>query len=100
MSKKKKRKWEPGEPIIDRSLEVFDDDGRQLVFAIAPFGASETREERLRRWELDGIYDPECPGCKTIPEHPTLTPFQPHHKALPSCRSGGRHHCTCPVCWG
>ena len=87
-------------PLVDKGLARFDEDGRQTVFPIAPFGNSETREERLARWEALGTYDPDCPGCKTIPEHPTLSPFQPCHKPLPSCGSGGRAHCTCPRCWG
>lgn len=78
---------------------MFAEDGTQLVFAISPFGASETRKERLARWQARGWYDPDCEMCKAIPLHPTLRPFQPQHKAGAYCRSGGRPHCTCPGCW-
>lgn len=85
--------------MIDPSLNEFDEDGRQTVFAISPRGASETRAERLARWERTGTYDPACPGCAGIAEHPTLDPFQPRHRASRLCRSGGRNHCTCDACF-
>lgn len=86
-------------PIINRDLEQFTEDGIQTVFAIYPFGNSETRQERLKRWEEMGAYDSSCAQCATIPDHPTLSPFQPSHKASSRCRSGGRNHCTCDTCF-
>ncbi len=86
-------------PTIDMSLNRFDADGRQIVFAVQPFGASETRAERLARWQMTGLYDPDCPGCATVLEHPTLSPFQPMHKSGARCQSGGRPHCTCDACF-
>jgi hypothetical protein len=85
--------------LIDKSVEVFDEDGVQQVFAIAPFGNSETRAERLKRLEKLGSYDPNCRACEELRDHPTLNPFMPSHRALSSCRSGGRPHCTCDSCF-
>lgn len=82
-----------GQPLVDRGVERFDAAGVQQVFAISPFGASETRAERLARWEAQGFYDPNCAACATIPAHPTLSPFQPSH------RSKHRPHCTCDGCF-
>ena len=87
-------------PLIDKSVERFDEDGTQAVFAISPFGASETRAERLARWQAMGLYDPDCRQCAAILEHPTLDPFMPRHKPGARCQSGRRPHCTCPTCWG
>lgn len=86
-------------PQTDASLNKFDENGFQTVFAISPFGNSETREERLKRWEEMGSYDPNCLTCREIPAHPTLTPFMPSHKAGRYCRSGARPHCTCDGCF-
>jgi hypothetical protein len=86
-------------PMIDAALNEFDADGMQTRFAISPFGASETREERLARWQEIGAYDPDCPQCAPIPKHPTLMPFMPRHNPNPRCRSGGRPHCTCDACF-
>lgn len=86
-------------PLIDKSLEKFDADGRQTVFAISPFGASETREERLERWQQMGTYDPDCETCREVTRHPTLDPFMPSHKPSSMCRSGKRPHCTCSACF-
>lgn len=86
-------------PAVDITLDAHDENGMQTVFAISPFGTSETREERLRRWEVMGIYDPNCPMCAAIPDHPTLSPFQPSHKPSSMCRSGKRPHCTCDACF-
>lgn len=88
-----------GKPLIDRSVERFDEDGVQTVFAISPFGASETRAERLKRFEELGVYDPSCPQCEALAKHPTLDPFMPRHKASPHCRSGKRPHCSCDACF-
>jgi hypothetical protein len=88
------------QPLIDRSVERFDKDGKQTVFAIAPFGNSETREERLLRHQELGSYDPNCPTCvREKRDHPTLDPFMPNHTASPRCRSGRRNHCTCDTCF-
>ncbi len=86
-------------PLVDFTLDRFDVDGRQTVFAVQPFGASETREERLARWQAAGLYDPACPGCAAVPAHPTLSPFQPAHRSGARCQSGGRPHCTCDACF-
>lgn len=88
-----------GQPLVDMSLASFDADGQQIVFPISPFGASETRAERLARWEAQGFYDPTCAACKPVAEHPTLNPFQPRHDPNPRCRSGKRPHCTCDSCF-
>lgn len=88
-----------GQPLVDTSLAAFDAAGRQIVFPISPFGASETREERLARWQALGFYDPECAMCRAVEEHPTLDPFQPRHDPNPRCRSGKRAHCTCDACF-
>jgi hypothetical protein len=63
----------------------------------------ETREEQLRRWEREGMLDPECAFCQRevyaatdkMPEDV----FAPRHKALETCRSGRRPHCTCDTCF-
>lgn len=86
-------------PLVDMSLAAFDAAGRQTVFPISPFGASETREERLARWQAMGHYDPDCEQCRPVAEHPTLSPFMPHHDPNPRCRSGKRPHCTCDTCF-
>lgn len=88
------------QPLTDHSLDVFDADGLQQVFAISPFGNSETREERLARWVVLGAYDPACAMCAKVAAHPTLSPFQPSHKPSGGCGSGKRPHCSCPRCWG
>lgn len=88
-----------GQPLIDRSLDQFDADGRQTVFAISPFGNSETREERLARWTEMGYIDVDCPGCQEKLNHPRLDAFAPSHKPSPMCRSGKRPHCTCDACF-
>lgn len=87
-------------PIVDPSLNEFDADGVQLVFAISPYGNSETRAERIARWEAMGAIDPNCGACRPVYEHPTLNPFQPQHRPGLTCGSGKRPHCTCPRCWG
>lgn len=86
--------------MIDTSLAKFDADGMQTVFPISPFGASETRAERIARWEAAGFIDPACAGCRDVYAHPKLNPFQPQHKPGVTCGSGKRPHCTCPRCWG
>lgn len=86
-------------PLIDTSVEQFDTDGRQLVFAISPFGASETRAERIARMEAMGSLVPGCAGCREFYEHPRLAPFAPSHRSGARCRSGGRPHCTCDTCF-
>lgn len=86
-------------PLVDKGVEVFDENGVQQVFAISPFGASETRQERLDRWQVLGTYDPACTYCLEMREHPTLNAFMPSHKASPRCRSGHRPHCTCDTCF-
>ena len=83
-----------------KSLDEYDAQGMQVRFAISPYGASETRAERLERWQQIGAYDPYCPGCAAIAAHPTLSPLAPPHRASRLCRSGMRPHCSCPACWG
>lgn len=85
--------------MIDGSVERFDAAGVQLVFAISPFGASETRAERISRLEELGVIDPACAACREAYEHPTLSAFMPSHKAGRYCRSGARPHCTCDGCF-
>lgn len=86
-------------PLVDVSLNQFDAEGYQTVFAIAPFGSSETRAERLARWTTLGTYDPECKACEELAAHPTLGAFMPPHKPVSTCRSGSRPHCTCDACF-
>jgi hypothetical protein len=88
-----------GQPLIDRGVEVFDAAGIQQVFAIAPFGASETRAERIARLANLGVLDPACPQCAEMLRHPTLNAFMPRHRASSHCRSGRRNHCTCDGCF-
>lgn len=88
-----------GQPLIDSALNAFDAEGYQTVFAISPFGNSETRAERLARWEASGFIDPNCPGCREQYAHPTLNAFMPSHKPGGGCRSGSRPHCTCDSCF-
>jgi hypothetical protein len=66
-------------PLVDFSLERFDAAGVQQVFAISPFGASETRAERIVRLETAGLLVPDCEGCREFYEHPKLDPFAPRH---------------------
>jgi hypothetical protein len=87
------------QPLIDKSLEEFDENGFQQVFALCPFGTSETRQERLERLRELGSYDPNCRYCDELRDHPTLSPFMPNHTALSSCRSGRHNHCTCDSCF-
>lgn len=86
-------------PLTDKSVERFADDGKQTVFAISPYGASETREQRIARWEAMGSIAPGCPSCREFYDHPTLDAFAPRHRASRYCRSGGRPHCTCDLCF-
>lgn len=86
-------------PMVDVSLNQFDAEGYQTVFAIAPFGNSETRAERLVRWAEMGVFDPDCKSCEEMSAHPTLNAFMPSHKAGATCRSGARPHCTCDGCF-
>lgn len=82
-------------PLIDVALNEFDENGDQIVFAISPFGNSETRAERLKRIEKMGLIDPDCAYCQEYYNHPKLSPFMPSHRASSRCRSGGHNHCTC-----
>jgi hypothetical protein len=86
-------------PLIDSSLNEYDESGVQVRFAIAPFGSSETRAERIKRWEEMGSLDPNCAACQEFYNHPTLSPFAPSHRPSSRCRSGGRAHCTCDACF-
>lgn len=88
-----------GKPLIDRSVEEFDADGMQVRFAIAPFGASESREERIARLERLGTLAPDCEYCREGYAHPTLSAFMPRHRAGAYCASGRRAHCTCDGCF-
>lgn len=86
-------------PLIDASLARFDENGIQTIFPIMPFGATETRAERITRMEQIGIIAPDCSFCREAYEHPTLSAFQPSHTAGARCRSGKRNHCTCDGCF-
>jgi hypothetical protein len=88
-----------GQPLVDMSLAAFDAAGRQIVFPISPFGASETRAERIARLEALGVLAPGCPTCAPAYAHPTLSAFMPQHRAGAYCRSGKRNHCTCDGCF-
>lgn len=87
------------QPLVDVSLAVFDAAGLQQVFPISPFGATETRAERIQRLEVLGVLAPDCETCKPAYAHPTLSAFMPQHKAGAFCRSGKRPHCTCDGCF-
>jgi hypothetical protein len=86
-------------PLIDVSLDEFDANGMQTRFAISPFGASETRQERLARWQAEGMYDPDCRHCQAARDSPSLAIPGPTHRINPRCKSGGRPHCTCDACF-
>lgn len=86
-------------PLIDVSLNEFDSEGVQTVFAISPFGNSETRTERIERLEALNVIVPDCSYCQEYYNHPKLSPFMPSHYASPRCRSGSRNHCTCDTCF-
>ena len=88
-----------GQPLVDASLNEYDSDGRQTRFAISPFGASETRGQRITRLEAMGVLHPDCSYCQEGYAHPTLSAFMPGHTASPLCRSGRRPHCTCDGCF-
>lgn len=87
------------QPLIDQSVERFEPDGKQTVFAISPFGNSETRDKRIARLERLGVIDPGCSYCREFYDHPRLAPFAPSHRASARCQSGGRAHCTCDTCF-
>lgn len=60
----------------------------------------EDREQAIRRMEAGGDLDPNCAMCRNLfYSHPKLDPFAPRHKAMPTCRSGKRPHCTCDTCF-
>ena len=63
-------------------------------------GQTETREEMIARWEVEGRLVKDCPGCQERYESPRLPcdVHMPHHKPSPDCESGGRSHCTCSAC--
>lgn len=86
-------------PLTDERVERFDAEGMQTVFAIMPFGASETRAERIARLEKLGMIAPDCAYCREAYSHPTLNAFMPQHTASPRCRSGKRNHCSCDSCF-
>jgi hypothetical protein len=39
----------------------------------------------------------DCKRCKEIK---FIGGFGPHHDPSRGCKSGGREHCSCPICWG
>jgi hypothetical protein len=85
-------------PLIDVTVSRFEN-SMQTVFPISPFGASETRAERIARMERLGVIDPDCETCKPAYDHPTLSAFMPQHRAGSWCRSGKQPHCTCDGCF-
>ena len=67
------------------------------------YRAGETRDEQIARLTQSGDLDPECRPCREwilvyVDRMPTDV-FAPRHKASGNCRSGGRHHCTCDICF-
>ncbi|BBY54182.1 hypothetical protein H7J07_06080 [Mycobacterium koreense] len=38
-------------------------------------------------------------GCATCRGRTAVVQIMPNHQASPSCRSGGRNHCTCDACF-
>lgn len=62
----------------------------------------ESRAEQITRWELDGMLEPTCSGCKPFYDSPGLPcqVVEPNHKPSVGCESGQRPHCSCPICWG
>lgn len=87
--------------MIDSSLNEYDSDtGLQTRFAIAPYGTSETRGERIMRLEELGTINPFCDYCQEFYKaKDPATHFAPRHTASPGCRSGKRPHCTCDTCF-
>lgn len=91
--------------LLLSSYDKYAEDGTQAVFTCADLRLTpprvwpETREERIERLVQSGSLDRDCRGCQEFLAHPTLTPFAPRHRALASCRSGGRPHCTCDSCF-
>jgi hypothetical protein len=52
---------------------------------------------RLVRWQ----YVKGCKRCEAIQKHAASSGhLGPHHDPSRGCKSGGREHCSCPVCWG
>ena len=68
------------------------------------------RDQKIRDMEAMGALDPTCSLCLRefypfyretwLPDGSKGSgPFAPAHRAMRSCRSGGRNHCTCDTCF-
>lgn len=57
----------------------------------------ETKEQKLARWERDGIIVRDCKGCEPLYADPDA--MCPRHQGSEYCESGKRPHCTCDLCW-
>jgi hypothetical protein len=59
-----------------------------------------TREAAIAMMEASGDLVPDCAGCKERYDAPhPVGVFAPSHKATKGCKSGGRNHCTCDMCF-
>lgn len=54
-------------------------------------------KERIKaqKTNRDPNFDVECAYCRDNYQ----SPLSPSHKAMASCQSGGRNHCTCDCCF-
>lgn len=55
----------------------------------------------IAKLEATGFLDPNCQECREY-LYPAVDPrqvFYPSHRALSSCQSGRRPHCTCDSCF-
>lgn len=61
--------------------------------------AEETREQAIKRLEEAGVIFPDCKECEVFYGESGPYAFAPRHKAMSSCKSGKRDHCTCETCF-
>lgn len=59
------------------------------------------REALIAKLEASGFLDPACGECQAhlYPAEDPRRVFYPNHRALSSCQSGKRPHCTCDACF-